>query len=616
VCCNLLYSFPSKLSVSLRTAHNCCSPAGHVEDVVPYATLLNTSSAWELDFFFTLTAQMADNKVTVVDNQVRSGAVETSVVPALLDVTLDKVPTYLQMGELFLHLKQNENTDAEDDEVFQVPVNCLKPDASVNCNLELRWLLCTLRYWIIDELPDSAYDYIMKELRLPSLELLDIASNFTAVSTVLSLKAFSYGYGFLVAAAHLGDARLMTYLRSRNHACRECNETASAGNLACLEYAPLYKYFSAMTTDCTCRRAFGNGHVECLQYAHEHGCCIMTSLQTRDCEHTTAACLRYVLDRPVRFRDAIRSSLSAIGCAAARLGSVSCVKKALGQGWKMIDEPDLFKTALLSHGTRMAEFVLRKGCMLTGREANEIVQHGGADNLMILLDRGQHLTVSSVRELGQMKEFSILREIIKRRACTATAAATTIAGIEPLQANALIGVFQKAFQNAPDLCTSAAAVGNLRLLRRAVESGCLCNSKACVKAAVGGHLSCLQYLIELGLAVTTELVRTAASGGHLDCLRYLHEQRGCGLVTKLATLALRADSVPCVTYLHEHGCALSSAAGAQYAAEAGALQCFVYYHNLAGPLETRALAWRTVWEAARNSRNSAIREFTRRQNRR
>jgi hypothetical protein len=76
--------------------------------------------------------------------------------------------------------------------------------------------------------------------------------------------------------------------------------------------------------------------------------------------------------------------------------------------------------------------------------------------------------------------------------------------------------------------------------------------------------------------------------------------------------AIKSDNVPFVRYLHDHDCRIDTTQGALRAARADALQCFVYYHDLAGPRATKSLVWRTVWEAARISRNSALREYARR----
>jgi hypothetical protein len=96
--------------------------------------------------------EMSDNQVTTGIKRTRSKALEQSVVADALNVTLTNVPRYLQQGELYHQLKQNESTDAgAEDDVFLVPTNCFKQVDSARNDRELLWLLQSLRDWVVDE---------------------------------------------------------------------------------------------------------------------------------------------------------------------------------------------------------------------------------------------------------------------------------------------------------------------------------------------------------------------------------------------------------------------------------------------------------------------------------
>jgi hypothetical protein len=534
-----------------------------------------------------------------------------------LNVKLADVPAYLQIGELFQNLKQNEGTNVDEHEAIVVPKNCLKQTVSVQQSHELLFLLRSLRYWAVEGLPDSVYAYLTSQHSTPFEEMWCIRKDYPEVKLMPILRIEQTAYHLATAASH-GDLPLMTYLHEKagiqwQHT--ECTAAAINGQLACLQYAHEHGCNlkgEGYRSKCACMQAFCNGHAECLQYAHGNGCELLQRLDTFVCEHTSVACLLYILNRPDAFQKVAARSLRSIGNAAIRLGSISCVDKIRAMGWRMTENSNIFRTALLADDTSIVEYVINEGCVLTGQEANTLVELGRTDNLMLLLDRGQRLAIRSVRELGNMQEFSVLREVIERQACTAIAAAATIADVDSSQLDILIRAFAQGFENSAELCNFAVAEGNQALLQRAVEDGCLFNEKVCATAARGGHLSCLRYLVEHGAVITMEVGRSAVRGGHLICLRYLHEERDHELTTPLIMAAIKSDNVPFVRYLHDHDCRIDTTQGARRAARAGALQCFVHYHGLAGPRATKALVWRTVWEAARISRNSAIREYARR----
>ena len=72
----------------------------------------------------------------------------------------------------------------------------------------------------------------------------------------------------------------------------------------------------------------------------------------------------------------------------------------------------------------------------------------------------------------------------------------------------------------------AAFLGDLELLRLALELGYEWNWETCCCAALNGHLECLKYARERGCDWSEHTCANAAENGHLECLKYAHE-RGC-----------------------------------------------------------------------------------------
>jgi hypothetical protein len=564
---------------------------------------------------------MDDNNVSVGSKRTLGGAFYDYSEGDTLTVNLAEVPSYLQQGELFPLLKQNEITNSDEVESISVPKNCLKQNDSVENDDELVQLLHSLRYWVVEEMPEIVYGYLTKQRHYPSQQLIDIARSFPAVEVMLSLIPRP-PHEHLAIAAREGDLRLMRYLRKQGHAWQgtECYAAAETGQLACLQYAHedhcSLQDGTGFCTRCACNAAFENGHLSCLQYAHEQNCEVNQQYGWTYCERTSIACIRYVLDRHAVFDGGIfKLLLDGIGIAAVRLGSIDCVQQARSLGWEFEDMRlayELVQAAFASKDPAMLEYVIKEGCRMDGDVADKLVDAGRTDNLLLLLDRGKRLNVASVRKLGEMTKYEIIKRFIERKACTLTAVGAA-ALTEVPQPSLLVYAFEKGYAASAHICTMAAAAGNLTMLQCAIEHGCGVDARACAAAAGGGCLACLQCVVQLGAKITTAAVEAAVRGGHADCLQYLHEQGSCKLTTELVPRAIDADSVSCLRYLHDRGCMLDSAAGAHHAANVGSLECLRYYNELAGPQQAGMRAWDTAWGAARRSNSSEVREYAQQQ---
>ena len=99
----------------------------------------------------------------------------------------------------------------------------------------------------------------------------------------------------------------------------------------------------------------------------------------------------------------------------------------------------------------------------------------------------------------------------------------------------------------------AAFLGDLELLRLALELGYEWNWATCCCAALNGHLECLKYARERGCDWNEETCSRAAENGHLECLKYAHE-RGCPWSEVTCSFAAENGHLECLKYAHEHGC--------------------------------------------------------------
>jgi hypothetical protein len=123
----------------------------------------------------------------------------------------------------------------------------------------------------------------------------------------------------------------------------------------------------------------------------------------------------------------------------------------------------------------------------------------------------------------------------------------------------------------------AAFLGDLELLRLALELGYEWNWETCCCAALNGHLECLKYARERGCDWSEVTCGAAAENGHLDCLKYAHEN-GCPWDKRTCDNAARYGHLDCLEYAHENGCPWNWAT-CDNAARYGHLDCLEYAHE-------------------------------------
>ena len=104
---------------------------------------------------------------------------------------------------------------------------------------------------------------------------------------------------------------------------------------------------------------------------------------------------------------------------------------------------------------------------------------------------------------------------------------------------------------------TAAAIGNLEMLKYCFSNGCPCDKKeSCCQAAIAGHLDCLRFLVDkVKPSRETEEVAAAQAtcGGHVEILKYFLDERKISDNLKLNRVggAARYGRLDCLKYLVE-----------------------------------------------------------------
>jgi hypothetical protein len=451
---------------------------------------------------------------------------------ATVTISLGDVPMYLHNSELYRTLLQNRHPgSSEEDETLTLPLDCFKSDLTiVNCT-DLRDVLSTARYWMVDTLPDEVYDFAASDIVMASDTLASFTAAFPILAALQKLRE-QPKTAWLVHVAQRGNLQLMAYLHRRNHKwSQECYHAAANGHLDCLKFAHENGCSLGPGDECACGAALRNGHLECFKYAHENGCPLVYKIEPRAFErYKYTDCLEYVLDN-VLFVNAT-TDLNLFGDAAVNLRSTACVDKLLQLGWDIAHDPSAYLTALRTGDGDIVAHVIRSGCSLHSNADEQLcnatwrpgLAPRGPVLLKLLLERGIRVSVSTLAQLATSQlDRELLRTIITRRACT-TQPTATMAIARMGSTDLLQLAFEYGFEPCAEVCTVALKMKDLAMLQCAIEHGCPATAAmavALVKAAREGDLALVQHLQQL---LYSEAVAAAVQGGNDACVRYQLQQ--------------------------------------------------------------------------------------------
>jgi hypothetical protein len=241
-------------------------------------------------------------------------------------VLLSSVPGVFRKGSLFTSLSTTNGNVEEDGEETNnmtviVPDRCCKFDFTVVKISDAKWLMSTLTYWGVDELPhellsflfdssntfstlemshDEQCQALIDEFAVPfpfmyNLEYLRLSDPCTQIQ-----YAAEHGWLVLLQGLHKLMASVVNPLSEysctpeqyiQGHCTYVCSAAARGGFIACLTFAHAEGY---AWDDTTCMEAAANGQLQCLQYLHEQGCPCAQSCCTAAATNGHLPCLEYL----------------------------------------------------------------------------------------------------------------------------------------------------------------------------------------------------------------------------------------------------------------------------------------------------------------------------------
>lgn len=427
------------------------------------------------------------------------------------------VPEYLHHGDFYKSLND------EDDEQISVPANALKLNLIVENNDDLEYLLSSLRFWAVDKVLEEVVVYCINKNPTSCSSVLEhFRNDFRYVDKILQMILLT-DEDRAKLAIESGILELVTILYESCSALPDgCHIAARAGHLNILQYLhqhggqldnPVEIFSSGVDTSLcanTCAHAAVGGNMDCLQYIQEQGCPIDSSTLSAAIYAGQTACVEYAL-----LHDNLVTDTS-FCTVAARKGHLQALKllHAAGAPWNV-------------------------------HTCSEAAYNGHLDCVQYLHENGCPW---------------------RERVCRAAA--------EMGHLDCLIYAHEKGCPWDHDTCYFAARMGHLHCLKYAHENGCVLYGGICNVAAEKGHLECLKYAHESGCPWDEITLVHATIGGQLECLKYAH-QYGCGWDPSVTLNAARRGHLSCLQYALEQGCEVTEDAYRE-AIEFGHSDCVVY----------------------------------------
>jgi hypothetical protein len=206
----------------------------------------------------------------------------------MISITKRSVPDFLRSSAFC------EALDEEDEEIM-IPKACFVRSTDVASVEDLSLLLSTLRYWGVNEIPQSAVKYTM--WHKPTAVIHSFAEFQNELTYVKFLESLCVGTDNANAstcklAAKFSLASTLRFLYEHGCPWNEncCENAARAGSLECLRYA--HEHGCPSDSE-TCTGAVIADSLPCLQYAHENGGELKDSVFAQSTQYDT--CRAYLL---------------------------------------------------------------------------------------------------------------------------------------------------------------------------------------------------------------------------------------------------------------------------------------------------------------------------------
>lgn len=456
----------------------------------------------------------------------------------MFSVKLRDIPTYLKSSAFFVSL-------GEDESEISVPIDCCKPDPSVNNSGDLQVLLKTLRFWGVERLPPTMVYYVATSLVDELVSILEVYErDLECVSQLLQVVR-CVRERQVCEAAELENIEIVTCLLELHYpACYEMNRAVDiAARNGNVEMLRVLRFHNCPFHKNTAISAALAGKILSLKYVVDKGCPVAEDLVNYAFAGGSLDCLKYVREAVgCKWTDNLFAAINYITI------SIPCEEKLLVQCL------DYAQTHGCPHDPKACEISALKGLALMLKRLHE---HGWP---------WDKVTVSAAARRGHLDclQYALEQgcpqpeELMWDGMCSGNVQVMLLLWHRGLSWPA-VPLHNLMYKD--DVDVNAASV----CLIHAYKLGCPRHEETCFLSAQYGWLDLLVDAHEHGCSWDYFCTKKAAENGHLDCLVYLHEH-GCPWDVLTTAAALRYRHFDCLQYAIEHGCPVSSSVAREYKA--------------------------------------------------
>lgn len=401
-----------------------------------------------------------------------------------------------------------------------MPLECRKIDTTIRNAQDLDRLIATLRYWLVKDIPPEVMRYCLtNEDVWIGFTLAAYAQDFPYIGDLCAI------WGNVYQERDPDTKEMKTCCTGTFDRRKRCRVAAERGRLEILKFLltktelqsaatfsdPLYDKNTDLTT-----AAAAGGHLQCLQFLHEHGCCWGVDTAVAAVEGGHLDCLKF---------------LHARGCSMQGLKLHACAKNHLNcvEYLHSVDprwDDRTLPTAVRSGHVHVVQYALDHGCPFYGPATHELAARGNLEGLEHAHEHGWTWDRGTCEIAAMKGKLSCLQYAHEHGGVALT----------------------------EDVISLAAHWDHLDCIAYAVEHGCPWYMETTKRFATKGNLAGLELAHTRGWEWHPETCDTAAEHGHLSCLQYAHEQHGMALTSTTCAKAEAARRFDCLKYLREHGC--------------------------------------------------------------
>lgn len=527
-----------------------------------------------------------------------------------VELSPENIPNFLKNSGLY------KNFDfSEEDNVFKIPAKYMKYDTKVNSIEDLANLIHVIRFWLIEDIPDELYDFVMKN---DNLDYSHIIEEFDDMKLITEIKIITNCAILVDDIVELGCIDFLKYFKKKFYEFNENSiycainsdqfeifeyliDNGCKVNAICIKKACQVedsKYLKVIIEKCRkrllkipktesskfwslqiatksgrlenmkllhelgfekdksiCQIAACYGFLECLKFAHENGYPLDNSICSVAIKNENFDCLKYAQENGCVF------DTTAISEA---VGNLEMVKYIHANGGPV--DSSFIDNCLELGSCLYKDYHLALPSFIYAHENNFPINHYGFQiNVFGIFEIQNYEFIKYLVE----NNFEYPEKCLWRCCYLAKSdnidfynfaiskcsrdKEVTLSVLRERNRDFLNFVIEHGCGLDEEVFASAIFYGEIDLLEYLHEKRCPWDEQTPLNAVKQGNLEYLKYVLSNGCPCNEEATNVASIYQCLDCLKYLVENN-CHVEIAMKN-SLKLFNIDCVKLLHENNVA-------------------------------------------------------------